>query len=57
LSEKERGALGLVLFGGLGYVQASTVLGIGPRDMAALLRTVMSRLAISSAAAAGDEQV
>jgi len=57
LSEKERGALGLVLFGGLGYAQASTVLGIRPRDMAALLRRVMSRLAISSAAAAGDEQV
>ncbi len=53
LSEKERGALGLVIFGGLGYVQASTVLGIGPRDMAALLRTVMGRLAISSAADAG----
>jgi DNA-binding CsgD family transcriptional regulator len=52
LSEKERGALGLVLFGGLGYVQASAVLGISPRDAAALLRTVMGRLAISSAAAA-----
>jgi hypothetical protein len=31
LSEKERGALGLVLIGGLGYVQASRVLGICPR--------------------------
>ena len=48
LTEKERGALGLVIFGGLGYVQASTVLGIGPRDTAALLRTAMGRLAISS---------
>lgn len=45
LSEKERGALGLVLFGGLGYVQASTVLGISAHDAAALLRTVMGRLA------------
>jgi hypothetical protein len=56
LSEKERGALGLVLFGGLGYVQASTVLRIDPHDMAALLRTVMGRLAISSAAAAGTSK-
>ena len=56
LSEKERGALGLVLFGGLGYVQASAVLGISPRDAAALLRTVMGRLAISSAAAAGTSK-
>jgi hypothetical protein len=55
LSEKERGALGLVLCGGLGYVQASTVLGIGPHDMAALLRTTMRRLAISPAAGDGDQ--
>lgn len=54
LSEKERGALGLVLCGGLGYVQASTVLRIGPHDMADLLRTVMRRLAISPAADAGE---
>jgi hypothetical protein len=55
LSEKERGALGLVLCGGLGYVQASTVLGIGPHDMAALLRTTMRRLAISPAAGDGGQ--
>jgi hypothetical protein len=47
LSEKERSALGLVLCGGLGYVEASTVLRIGPHDMADLLRTVMRKLAIS----------
>jgi hypothetical protein len=56
LSEEERGALGLVIFGGLGYVQASTVLGIGPRDTAALLRSAMGRLAISSAADAGTSK-
>jgi len=55
LSQKERGALGLVLCGGLGYVQASTVLGIGPQDMAALLRTTMRRLASSPAAGDGDQ--
>jgi len=52
LSEQERGALGLVLIGGLGYVRASRVLGICPRDMAALLRTAMLRLATSSATVA-----
>ncbi len=56
LSEKERAAIGLVLFGGLGYVQASAVLGISPRDAAALLRTGMGRLAIPSAAAAGTSK-
>jgi hypothetical protein len=55
LSQKERGALGLVLCGGLGYVQASTVLRIGPHDMAALLRTTMRRLASSPAAGDGDQ--
>lgn len=54
LSEQERGALGLVVCGGLEYVQASTVLRIGPDEMADLLRTVMRRLASSPAAAAGD---
>jgi len=49
LSEKERAALGLVLCARLGYVQASTVLRIGPHDMAGLLRTVMRKLAISPA--------
>jgi hypothetical protein len=52
LSEQERGALGLVLIGGLGHVRASRVLGICPRDMAALLRTALLRLAASSAAVA-----
>jgi hypothetical protein len=54
LSEKERGALGLVLFGGLEYVQVSTVLGIGPDDTAALLHTAMHRLATPSPATAVD---
>lgn len=53
MSEKERGALGLVLCGGVGYIQASTVLRIGPHDMADLLRTAMRTLSISPAAAAG----
>ena len=56
LSENERGALGLVLCGGLGYVQASTALGIDAHDMAALLRTTMRRLAISPAAGDGDQR-
>jgi hypothetical protein len=46
LSGKERGGLGLVLFGGLGYVQASRVLAISPSDMAALLCAVLHRAAI-----------
>jgi hypothetical protein len=52
LSEQEREALGLVLIGRLGYVRASRVLGICPRDMAALLRTALLRLATSSATVA-----
>jgi hypothetical protein len=51
LSTKERGALGLVVIGGLGYVRASSVLGIRPRDMAALLRTALLRLGTSPSAA------
>ena len=50
LSARERGALGLVLIGGLGYVRASGVLGICPRDMAALLRAALLRMAAASAA-------
>lgn len=50
LSEKERAGLGLVLFGGLGYVQASRELAISPSDMAALLHTVLRRLTASSGA-------
>jgi hypothetical protein len=53
LSGTERGALGLVLFGGLGYVRASKVVGIRPRDMAALLQAVLRRLTSSSAANPG----
>jgi hypothetical protein len=49
LSEKERAGLGLVLFGGLGYVQASRVLAISPSDMAALLRAVLRRLQLHRA--------
>jgi DNA-directed RNA polymerase specialized sigma24 family protein len=54
LSEQERGALGLVLIGGLGYVRAARVLGICPHDMAALLRTALLKLGTSPAAVAGD---
>ena len=35
-----------MLFGGLGYVQASRELAISPSDMAALLRAVLHRAAI-----------
>ena len=54
LSETERGALGLVLVGGLDYVRASRVLGMRPRDMAALLRAVLLKLATSSATIVED---
>jgi hypothetical protein len=54
LSAKERGALGLVLIGGLGYERASSVLGIRPRDMADLLRTALLRLGTSPVAAVED---
>jgi hypothetical protein len=57
LSGKERGALGLVLVGGLGYVRASEVLGICPRDMAALLRAALLRMAAASAAVEDGSQV
>jgi len=36
-----------VLIGGLGYVRASAVLGICPRDMAALLRTALLKLTLT----------
>jgi hypothetical protein len=49
LSWEERGALGLVLFGGLGYLQASHEVAISPLDTAALLRAVLHRLAPSPA--------
>jgi hypothetical protein len=54
LTEMERGALGLVLIGGLGYVRASSVLGICPRDMAALLRTALLKLGTLSGAVVED---
>ena len=57
LSERERGALGLELVGGLEYVQASEVLGICPHDMAALLRAVLLRMAAASAAVEDGRQV
>jgi hypothetical protein len=44
LSQKERAGLGLVLFGGLGYVEASRVLAISPADMTAILCTVLRGL-------------
>jgi hypothetical protein len=50
LSGKERGVLGLVLFGGLGYVQASRELTMTPLDTATLLRTVLHKLASPSGA-------
>ena len=56
LTPPEREALGLVLFGGLGYVRAGRALGIDPRDMAVLLRAVLLKLATSSASAEGDSQ-
>jgi hypothetical protein len=52
LSQQERGALGLVLFGGFGYVDASTVLGVRPREVAALVRTALLTLTPPAAAAA-----
>ena len=55
LSQTERGALGLVLAGGLDYVRASKVLGVNPRDMAALLRAVLLRLATSPAILVEDD--
>lgn len=54
LSGTERGALGLVLFGGLEYVRAGKVVGIRPRDMAALLHAVLRRLTTSSGGAVED---
>jgi hypothetical protein len=44
LSRSERGALGLVLFGGLGYAEASHEAAISPLRMAAILHAVLHRL-------------
>jgi hypothetical protein len=49
-----RGALGLALSGALGYIRVSAVLGVHPREMAALLRAVLRKLTTSPPAAAGD---
>jgi len=43
-----------VLSGGLGYIRVSAVLGIHPREMAALLRAVLRKLTTSPPAAAED---
>jgi hypothetical protein len=47
LSRLERGALGLVLFGGLGCVQASRETAVSPADLAILLRAVLHRPTVS----------
>jgi len=44
LGGTEQGALGLVLFGGLGYVRASRELGISAADTAVLLRAALLRM-------------
>jgi DNA-directed RNA polymerase specialized sigma24 family protein len=51
LSRAQRGALGLVLFGGLGYARASRELAISPADMATLLRGALQGLTASCAGA------
>jgi len=43
LSVQERGALGLVLFGGLGYAEASCELAMPARDLAAILHAALHR--------------
>jgi hypothetical protein len=49
-----QGALGLVLFSGLGYIRVSAVLGIHPREMAALLRALRRKRTTSPPAPAED---
>jgi hypothetical protein len=46
LSQEERGALGLILFGGLGRSQTCGELTMSPSDLAVLLRTALHRLAV-----------
>jgi hypothetical protein len=57
LAQRDRrsgqGVLGLVL-SGLGYIRVSAVLGIHPREMAALLRAVLRKLTTSPPAVAED---
>lgn len=45
LSARERGALGMVLFGGIGYRQAGADLGISAREVAAILRGALVKAA------------
>jgi hypothetical protein len=52
-SGKERGALGLVIFGGLGHVQAGRELAIPPQQVAALLWAVRAVLATRRAPSRG----
>jgi hypothetical protein len=49
-----QGALGSVLFGGRGYIRVGAVLGIHPREMAALVRAVLRKLTTSPAAGVED---
>ncbi len=49
LSGRERGALGLILFGGLGYARASRELATSPADLAALVRGALHGLTASCA--------
>jgi hypothetical protein len=46
LNAQERGVLALMLFGGLGYAQASRAMGTPPRETAILVRDALRRLAI-----------
>jgi hypothetical protein len=49
LSVQERGALGLVTFGGLGYVQAGRELSISALSMATMLRAALRRMTAAEA--------
>jgi hypothetical protein len=49
-----KGALGLALFSGLGYIRLNTVRGIRPGEMAALVRAVLRKLTTSPPAPAKD---
>ena len=49
LTVRERGALALVIFGGLGYAEAADEMSISPPEMAALLTAVLHKLAVADA--------
>jgi hypothetical protein len=53
LSVQERGIIGLMLFGGLGYAEASSELAIPPDDLAVIVRAALRRLAVPAAASPG----